>query len=156
MILAKLYDYCYYYRQRIRTSIWRGVLRNDGNLSCWGRVNVLNARNIRFGRNITLNNDVYLNGQGGIKVGNNVAFSAGCKVISTGLNKSDLANGNKKHISIGVSIGSNVQVGAGAIILDGVVIGDNVIIAASAVVNKNVENNSIVAGIPAKKIAPLK
>ncbi len=52
----------------------------------------------------------------------------------------------------GVTIGSNVWLGAGAIVLPGVCIGDNSVIAAGSVVNKSVPPNEIWGGTPAKKI----
>jgi len=49
-------------------------------------------------------------------------------------------------------IGKNCFIGAGAIILPGVKVGDNVIVGAGSLVNKDVPNNTIVAGNPAKVI----
>ena len=49
-----------------------------------------------------------------------------------------------------VTIGKEVWVGAGAIILPGVSIGDNSIVAAGAVVTHDVEPYQIVGGVPAK------
>ena len=49
-----------------------------------------------------------------------------------------------------VTIGDNVFIGAGAIILKGVEIGDNVVIAAGSVVSSSVPSDLIVAGNPAK------
>lgn len=49
-------------------------------------------------------------------------------------------------------IGNNVYVGAGAKIIGDIVIGNNVIIGANSVVTKNISDNCIVAGIPAKVI----
>lgn len=46
----------------------------------------------------------------------------------------------------------NAWVGAGATILPGVTIGENAIVAASAVVTKDVPDNAVVAGVPAKVI----
>ena len=51
-----------------------------------------------------------------------------------------------------ILIKRNAWVGAGATILPGITIGENSIIAAGAVVNKNVPDNTIVGGIPAKFI----
>lgn len=51
-----------------------------------------------------------------------------------------------------ISIGNNVWIGMGAKILPGVKIGDNAVIAAGAVVNKNVDPDTVVAGVPAKPI----
>lgn len=47
-------------------------------------------------------------------------------------------------------IGNDVWVGANVIILDGIKIGNGSIIAAGSVVTKNVENYTIVGGVPAK------
>lgn len=51
-----------------------------------------------------------------------------------------------------IEIMDNVYIGANAIILPNVKIGSNVIIGAGAVVTKDVKENSVVAGVPAKII----
>ena len=51
-----------------------------------------------------------------------------------------------------VVIGNDVWIGAGATILPGVQIADGSVVGAGAVVNRNVEADEIVAGIPAKVI----
>jgi acetyltransferase-like isoleucine patch superfamily enzyme len=51
-----------------------------------------------------------------------------------------------------VTIGSNVWVGAGAIIMRGVTIGDNSVVAAGAIVTRDVPPNTLVGGNPAKPI----
>ena len=51
-----------------------------------------------------------------------------------------------------IVVNDDVWIGCGCRILAGVEIGDRVVIAAGAVVNKNVERNSLYAGVPAKKI----
>lgn len=51
-----------------------------------------------------------------------------------------------------VEIGNDVWIGANCVILDGVKIGDGAIIAAGAILNNDVENYSIVGGVPAKFI----
>ncbi|WP_234816577.1 serine O-acetyltransferase [Bacillus mycoides] len=72
--------------------------------------------------------------------------------------------GDKCTISPGVTIGgtlgkskvpvlgNNVIVGTGAKVIGPVVIGNNVVIGANAVVTKDIPDNCIVAGIPAKII----
>ena len=54
-----------------------------------------------------------------------------------------------------VKIGKNVWIGDKASVLAGVTIGDNVIVAANSVVTKDVPNNCIVAGIPARIVKEL-
>lgn len=51
-----------------------------------------------------------------------------------------------------INIGNNVWIGSNATILPGVTIGDGAIVAAGAVVTKDVNENEIVAGVPAKVI----
>lgn len=49
-------------------------------------------------------------------------------------------------------IGDNVYLAKGSIVFGGITIGNNVIVGANAVVNKPVQDNAIVAGVPAKVI----
>jgi serine O-acetyltransferase len=49
-------------------------------------------------------------------------------------------------------IGDNVFIGTGAKILGAITIGDNVVIGANSVVISSVEDNQVVAGVPAKVI----
>lgn len=49
-----------------------------------------------------------------------------------------------------VKIGDNVIVGANAVVLEGVQVGDNAVVGAGAIVTKDVAENEVVAGVPAK------
>lgn len=51
-----------------------------------------------------------------------------------------------------VTIGNDVWIGGNCTILPGVTIGNNVVIAAGAVITKDVPDNCVVAGVPAKVI----
>lgn len=51
-----------------------------------------------------------------------------------------------------VVIGNNVFIGYSAIIMPGVTIGNNVIIGAGSLVNKDIPDNSVAVGIPARVI----
>jgi|SRR5690554_5738294 len=52
----------------------------------------------------------------------------------------------------GISIGNNVWIGDGVIILPGVSVGNGAVLAAGSVITKSVEPYAIVAGSPARKI----
>lgn len=54
-----------------------------------------------------------------------------------------------------VTIEDNVWMGSGAKIMLGITMGENAVVAAGAVVTKNVDKNTLVAGIPAKMIKKL-
>ncbi len=54
-----------------------------------------------------------------------------------------------------IRVGNNVFVGANAIVLPGVTIGSNVIIGAGAVVSRDVPDNVVTAGVPARVICTI-
>lgn len=87
-----------------------------------------------------------------ITIGDNVVLAPRVHVLahdsSTGLfiGKTRAAN---------VTIGNNVFVGAGTIILPGVHVGNGVIIGAGSVVTKDIPDNSVAVGNPAKVISSL-
>ena len=62
--------------------------------------------------------------------------------------------GRRKHLGIAkpVTIGNDVWIGGNVTILPGVKIGNNVVVAAGAVVTKDVPDNVVVGGVPARII----
>jgi maltose O-acetyltransferase len=56
------------------------------------------------------------------------------------------------HIHGNVTIGDDVFIGAGAVILPACRIGNGAVIGANSVVNKDIPGKAIVAGAPAKRI----
>lgn len=67
------------------------------------------------------------------------------------------AQGRKKavyHQAL-VVIGDDVWIGANCTILPGVTIGHNTVVAAGAVVTKDISDNCVAAGVPAKVIKRL-
>jgi acetyltransferase-like isoleucine patch superfamily enzyme len=54
-----------------------------------------------------------------------------------------------------ISVGNNVFLGTGVIILPGVSIGDNVVVGAGAVVTRDLPPNCVAVGVPAKPIRSL-
>jgi len=124
------------------------------NIKYFGNVNIKNPHNLSVGDNVSFNDGAYINALGGIEIGNNVSISAMSIIVSTGLEPTSLKK-IKKHIDKKIIIGNNVQIGVGATILAGVQIKDNVVIGAGSVVTKNIESNSVIAGIPARIINKL-
>ena len=150
-MLLRLYDKWLYLFSTVYSHFISLIIKNKGNMRCWGRVDLINVQCIEVGSNVTLNHRVYINGAGGVKIGNNVALSAGCKIISTDLKRG--AFNSKEHFSKPVLVGNNVQVGAGTIILAGVTICDNIVIGAGSVVTHNLEESGVYVGSPVRKIS---
>ena len=122
----------------------------------FGTFRVGNRRNIVLGPDCAINPDVYLAGHHAIRVGRNVVFSIGCKVIDTGLDLDRfLETERPQHVSKAIVIEDDVWIGAGAIILAGVTIGRKSVVAAGAIVTRDVLPYSVVAGNPARVIRRL-
>ena len=69
--------------------------------------------------------------------------------------KYGLTENNNLKEKIGcIEIGDNVFIGADTVIMNNVKIGNEVVIGAGSIITKDIPDNSIVAGVPAKVICP--
>lgn len=88
-----------------------------------------------------------------ITMGDNVHITGGCKFINhdggTLIFRDKIPD---LEITKPIVIGNNVYIGEDTMILMGVHIGNNVVIGARSVVTKNIPDNSVAVGIPAKVI----
>ena len=97
---------------------------------------------------------IYCTVIGPVSIGNNVNLAQGITVTALNHNFEDTTRRiDEQGISTKpVVIGDDVWIGANAVILPGVTIGRHVVVAAGAVVTKDVPDNCIVGGVPAKVI----
>lgn len=114
-----------------------------------------NGKNIHVGRNFLANYHVTILDCGPVTIGDYVMIGPNT-MIST-VNHPMTPMGRRKHLAIAkpVKIGNDVWIGGNVTILPGVTIGNNVVVAAGAVVTKDVPDNTLVGGVPAKVIKPL-
>ena len=146
MFLVKLFNYKKILFNNVNSFFMGKCLRNKGNLKVYGRVVIENPKNLYLGRNVTINEGVYINCRANVYIGDNVRISAGCKILTTGL------DGNRLHTCSDITIAKDCWLGANSIILPGVIIADNSVVAAGAIVTKSFHDiNSKIVGIPAKK-----
>ena len=136
-------------------------------LSCCGanigrnvRVKEIFLANLNAGfGNLTLHDGVYVGANclldlmGTIEVGARTAISPSCSLLThadpVSMCGNRLAAIFPKKVE-GIRIGSDCWIGAGAIILCGVSIGDGSVVGAGAVVTKDIPENVIVVGNPAR------
>lgn len=88
-----------------------------------------------------------------ITIGNNVYITNGCKFVNHDGGTLILRKRTPSlELTAPIVIGDDVYLGVETMIMPGIVIGNNVIVGARSIITKNVEENSVIVGIPAKKI----
>jgi acetyltransferase-like isoleucine patch superfamily enzyme len=109
-----------------------------------------------FGKNLHLGKDVFINlgcrfqDTGGITIGDGTLIGHGSTL--TTLNHSVDPDRRADMLPAPIVIGRKVWLGASVTVVPGVTIGDGAIVGAGSVVTKDVEADTIVAGVPARLI----
>ena len=106
------------------------------------------GKNITIGKNVFLNMGCKFQDQGGIFIGDGSLI--GHNVVLATLNHAMDPADRATMIPAPIHIGKRVWIGANATVLPGVTIGDGAIVAAGAVVTKDVPENTVVGGVPAR------
>lgn len=137
--------------------IWRRKLKGKPKLlRVHPTTSIRNVQNISFGKNvrITMNCCIWAEQNSKITFGDNILIGPGVKMFcgnhGTALNNIPMTY--QKRIEADITIGNDVWIGANSIITSGVSIGKGSVIAAGSVVIKEVPENAIVGGVPAKII----
>lgn len=116
---------------------------------------------ISLGNNIQINDYVHISAIQSVKIGNDVLMASHVYISdnSHGSYKGDdndtspnIIPTKRPYYVAPVAIGDRVWIGEGVIVMPGVTIGDGSIIGAHSVVNKNIPDNCIAIGSPAKVI----
>ena len=108
----------------------------------------------RVGKEVFINFGCTFLDQGGITLEDGVFIGPGAKIVTENHPEEPVLR--HRLLVKTIVIRRNAWIGAGAIILPGVTVGENAIVAAGAVVTKDVPDNVIVAGAPAKTIRNIK
>lgn len=108
------------------------------------------GKHTKIGKNVFINFDCVFLDLGGITIEDNVLIAPKVSLLSEGHSLEP----ENRHALLpkAIHIKRNAWIGAGATILQGVTIGENSVVAAGAVVSKDVTDNVIVGGTPAKII----
>ena len=107
---------------------------------------------VKFGKNVFINHSAILSASGGIEFEDGVQLAPGVKIATI---NHDFNERHTIYTYGKVTIKKNAWIGMNATICPGVTIGENAVIAAGAVVIKDVPDNAVVGGCPAKIIKEL-
>ncbi|SFD08832.1 acyltransferase [Clostridium uliginosum] len=104
--------------------------------------------NIEVGDNVFLNRGVFIDSKGGVILGNSVVITEGVTIFT----HSHLEHDHFLREYSPVIVEDYAKIYSNSTILPGVTIGKQSIVAACSLVDKSVEANSLVAGVPAKEM----
>ncbi|TYK64224.1 sugar O-acetyltransferase [Colwellia echini] len=146
---------------------------------CGDGVIIESGFHMDYGDNVSIGNNTYINinctildgivpignistdnkgsiSSGSISIGNDCLIGPNVQILAVSHDLEPQARRENKHNYVeSISLGNNVWLGGGVIVLSGINIGDNSVVGAGSVVTKNIEANSFYAGNPAVKIRDL-
>jgi acetyltransferase-like isoleucine patch superfamily enzyme len=141
---------------------WSAEFRPDGGLIKLGKYTIIDrgvlfrayGGEIELGSYSTVGPYSCLYGGGILSIGSFVRIGPNVCIASSNhvFERLDLPIAKQGMRGLGIHIGDDVWIGAGAILLDGISVGTGSVIGAGSVVTKNVAEYSVVAGVPATLI----
>ncbi|WP_419954213.1 maltose acetyltransferase domain-containing protein [Neobacillus niacini] len=154
--LTRLYNQTIETDEEIRTGLLKELFGSTGkNIYIEPTFRCDYGYNIHVGENFYANFDCVFLDVCEIRIGDNCFIAPGVHIYTAThpLDPNERISG--KEYGKPVTIGHNVWIGGRAVINPGVSIGNNVVIASGAVVTKDVPDNVVVGGNPAKIIKPI-
>lgn len=106
--------------------------------------------NIEIGENVFLNFNCVVLDVVKVVIGDRTQIGSGVQILTADHPRDPKLREQMMEFGRPVSIGSNVWIGSGAIILPGVTIGDNATIGAGSIVTRDVPANATAVGNPAR------
>ena len=153
---ARIYNQTIETDEETRTTLLKELFGSTGkNLYIEPTIRCDYGYNIHVGENFYANFDCVFLDVCEIRIGDNCFIAPGVHIYTAThpINPTERISG--AEYGIPVQIGNNVWIGGRAVINPGVKIGNNVVIASGAVVTKDVPDNVVVGGNPARIIKPI-
>lgn len=130
-----------------RGRYWLG---EDKNVTIYNSTTLVG--DVKIGKNTWIGPFCSLDGNGGLSIGENCSISLGCQLVTHDSVKWALSGGKSPYEYAPISIGNNCYLGTYVMVRKGTTIGNHCLIGAGAVVTKDIPDNSIAVGIPAKVV----
>lgn len=124
---------------------WKKPIIKEGKLTKWNWL-VQGVENFKLGKETDIGAFSYLNSVEGIIIEDYVQIGGGVKIYSI-----DTISNKKGR----VILKRNCKIGANSVIMPGVTIGENSVIGALSFVNRDMPDNVVAYGCPAKVIKKL-
>ena len=125
-----------------RFSGWKNPKIKDGKLTRYNWM-VQNKANLVLGHRTDIGAFTYINAKFGVEISEEVQIGSHCSIYS--ISTIDGKTGK-------VTLKKNCRIGSHSVIMPGVTVGENSIIGAFSFVNKDIPDNVIAMGVPAKVI----
>ena len=125
-----------------RFSEWKKPKIDEGKLTKWNWV-VQNKNGLKLGKKIDIGSFTYINAKNGVEIQDEVQIGSHCSIYSC--STIDEKEGK-------ILIKEKAKIGSHSTIMPGVTVGKNSIIGAYSFVNRNIPDNVIAFGVPAKVV----
>lgn len=127
---------------RDRFANWKPPVVKERKLTKWNWM-VQGVKGLKLGKKTDIGAFTYINAKYGVEIGDNVQIGSHCSIYS-------ISTIDNKHGKIVIK--ENACIGSHSVVMPGVTIGKNSVIGAFSFVNKDIPDNVIALGIPAKVI----
>ncbi len=124
---------------------WKQPVIEEGKLTRWNWM-VQGVHGLKLGKKTDIGAFTYINASNEVEIGDNVQIGSHCSIYSV-----STIDGKKGK----VVLGENACLGSHSVVMPGVTIGKNSIIGAFTFVNKDIPDDVIAVGVPAKVIKKL-
>jgi acetyltransferase-like isoleucine patch superfamily enzyme len=139
----------------LRYGFYRWMFRRMGGFSLiYPGVFLTHTYGISVGTGFSVNTGALMDGRGGITIGDHVMVGPYAVIASSShdFRQREAPMSQRNHTLAPTTIGNDVWIGAHAFIAAGVCIGSGVVVGAGAVVTRDVPDDAIVGGVPARLI----
>lgn len=135
----------------LRTSLLRGMGADiEPGVTVHGGTYVTRPSNLRIGRGTFVNRSCYLDLEGALTIGRDVTIGHGTTFVTAHHEIGPAEKRCAPSSGLPIDVGDGAWVGANVTVLPGVVIGRGAVVGAGSVVVKDVPENALVIGSPAR------